>query len=48
MNGRSWPGAAVLNVRAKQTMDKLRISAKGSIAAPAPKGVNPSVGWLGF
>src|ERR1700687_4773652 len=37
-NGRSWPGAAVPNVRAKQTTDKLRISAKGWIAAPAPKG----------
>src|ERR1700674_3047912 len=33
----SWPRAAVPNVRAKQ-MDKLRISAKGCIAAPAPKG----------
>jgi hypothetical protein len=30
--------AAVPNVRAKQTIDKLRISAKGCIAAPAPKG----------
>jgi len=34
----NWPGAAVPNVRAKQTMDKLRISAKGCFAAPAPTG----------
>ena len=32
------PRAAVPNVRAKQTMDKLRISAKGCFAAPAPTG----------
>jgi hypothetical protein len=33
-----WPGAAVPNVRRKQTVDKLRISAKGSFAVPAPTG----------
>ena len=36
-SGRSWPRAAVPNVRAKQTTDKLRISATGCFVASAPQ-----------
>jgi hypothetical protein len=38
MKDRSWPRAAVPNVRRKRPSGKLRISVKGSFAAPAPIG----------